>query len=170
MVGLVGYSQEMVDTIHTPKKATICSAVFPGAGQVYNQIYKLPEMKNNLWWKLPIVYGGLGYTSYLIAFNQGQFNYFHQERLNRLDASYVSPTSYSDSQLQTLQEQYRGWRDYAIIATVGVYLLQIVDAKVEAHLMHFDVSDDLSLDIGPFSSYAIVNRQPIGASLVFSFK
>ena len=159
-----------VDTNHTAKKATVRAAILPGLGHIYNQKYKVHPQKNNLWWKLPIVYGGMGFTAYLIHFNRTEFWFYKNERLMRLDPDYAATTTnpVSDSQLETLQEQHRLWRDYSIIGLGALYVLQMIDAKVEAHLMHFDVSDDLSLSFIP--KFQIANQNSLGLGLVFSFK
>ncbi len=59
---------------------------------------------------------------------------------------------YSSDQLKVIQEDYRRWRDLSVISFIGIYLLQLVDANVEGHLIHFDNSNDLSLDLFPFIS------------------
>jgi hypothetical protein len=141
------------DSIHSPKTATILAAIIPSAGHIYNHIKRLPHHKNRLWWKLPIIYGGIGGGVYMTRFNHIEFKAFKQERINRLDANYNylagEFSRYSTGQLAEIQEQYRKWRDMSIIATLGVYLLQLIDANVEAHLLHFDTSDDLSWYISP---------------------
>jgi hypothetical protein len=114
---------------------------------------RLPHHKNKLWWKLPIIYGGIGGGVYMTGFNHSEFKAFKQERINRLDANYDYLSGnfslYSTGQLAEIQEQYRKWRDMSVIATLGFYLLQIIDANVEAHLMHFDTSNDLTWHIRP---------------------
>jgi len=159
-----------LDSVHTARKAAIVAAIFPGGGHIYNQVYKTSEMKNKLWWKLPIVYGGLGTAIYFSVFNHQEFTFFHEERLNRLDANFTTELAYSDGQLKTLQEQYRTWRDYSIIAGLGVYLLQIVDANVEGHLMHFDISNELSLDVHPSVLFSQDKNMIFGGGIVISFR
>jgi hypothetical protein len=141
------------DSVHSPKTATILAAIIPSAGHMYNHLKKLPHHKNKLWWKLPIIYGGIGGGIYMTGYNHSEFKAFKQERINRLDPGYNylsgSFSVYSTGQLAEIQEQYRKWRDMSVIATLGVYLLQLIDANVEAHLMHFDTSDDLSWNFRP---------------------
>lgn len=174
-----GYGQESkqdslkqykLDSIHKPKVSLIASAVFPSGGQIYNQIYKVKGQRNNLWWKLPLIYGGMGTSIYLAYTNQVNFKSFKTERTNRLDDNYVS-TDYaflSDNQLKVYQDQYDRWRNLSIIAGLGVYLLQMIDANVEGHLMHFDTSDDLSFRIEP-NILQTGRTSALGLSLRISF-
>jgi hypothetical protein len=147
------------DSVHSPKTATIMAAILPSAGHIYNHFKRLPHHKNKLWWKLPIIYGGIGGGIYLTGFNHGEFKAFKQERINRLNPDYDYLTGdfslYSTGQLAEIQEQYRKWRDMSVIATLGFYLLQLIDANVEAHLMHFDTGNDLSWHFRPilYSNY-----------------
>lgn len=140
-----------LDSVHKPKVSLITSVIFPGGGQIYNQFYKVKGQKNNLWWKLPIIYGGLGASGYFIVTNHQNYKMFKNERIARLDDAYVSTTfsSLSDEQLKVYQYQYERWRNLSAIAALGVYLLQVIDANVEGHLMHFDVSDDLTFRLQP---------------------
>ncbi|MCB9197136.1 MAG: hypothetical protein H6600_01660 [Flavobacteriales bacterium] len=161
---------EKVDSAHNPKVSLIASAIFPGAGQIYNQLYKIKGQKSNLWWKLPIIYGGVGVAGYFIYTNHSYYKDFHNERLARLDDAYVSTNfAYlSDSQLKVYQDQYERWRNLSIIGGLGVYLLQVIDANVEGHLMHFDTSDDLSFQLIPrFNTLGGVNT--VGISMRISF-
>lgn len=123
--------------IHSPKLAGTLSAVLPGAGQIYNAKF----------WKLGLVYGGLGGLGYLIHNNNKSYqsyrNVIRFRTGNNPGGSDLFP-DYSTEQLITLQDQARRNRDLYIIGSTLVYMLQIVDAIVDAHLKTFDVSDDLS--------------------------
>lgn len=138
--------QLKLDSVHRPKVALIASAIFPCGGQIYNQVYKVKGQKVNLWWKLPLIYGGMGAATYFTVTNHQFFKGYKSERIARLDDDYVSTTYafFSDSQLKVYQDQYERWRNLSIIGGLGVYLLQMIDANVEGHLMHFDTSDDLT--------------------------
>lgn len=144
---------------HSPKLAGTLSAVLPGAGQVYNKKY----------WKLGLVWGGLGGLGYLVSNNhQSYSNYRNVIRFrtgSNPGGSDLFP-DYSTEQLIVLQDQARRNRDLFIIGSTLVYMLQIVDAIVDAHLKTFDVSDDLS-----FTPVLIpVNGQSsAGLSLSFRF-
>ncbi|MCW3072848.1 MAG: hypothetical protein JWO44_2738 [Bacteroidetes bacterium] len=128
---------------HSPKKAATFSAIVPGAGQVYNKKY----------WKLPIIYGGFAGLAYSFQFNQSRYVKYRDALKTRLDddASTVDPyiDIYNDDQLTTLYQGYHRYRDLTVIGGVALYLLNIVDAAVDAHLFTFNVSDDLSLNIHP---------------------
>lgn len=135
------------DTVHTAKKATLFSAVLPGSGQIYNNFHRPETQKNRLWWKLPIIYGGLGTSAYFIINNQKSFNHFRDQRLALLKGD--NTILYTDQQLASIEDQYRKWRDMSVIAALAVYVLNIIDANVEGTLLHFDDSDNLSINISP---------------------
>lgn len=163
-------AQYRLDSIHKPKVSLIASAILPGGGQIYNQIYKTTGQRNHLWWKLPIIYGGLGTTVYMTISNNFYYKTFKGERIARLDDSYVSTTyaALSDSQLKVYQDQYDRWRNLSIIGGLGIYLLQMIDANVEGHLMHFDTSDELSLSWRP-TLISLANSSVAGFSFRISF-
>src|SRR5207342_636009 len=122
-------------------KATIFSAVLPGAGQVYNKKY----------WKVPIIYAALGGMGYLFYINNYDYNYYRTNLAAKYDndSSTNNETPYSTDQLIELKKSYKKNRDLAIIGGSLVYLINIIDANVDAHLATFDVSDDLSMKLSP---------------------
>lgn len=138
-----------------PSKAIWYAAVVPGLGQIYNRKY----------WKLPILYGGAMGLSYAITWNGGLYRDYQKAYRDMLDdnpatESYLnvlpvgveidsSNKSYYTSLLKNKQDNYLRNRDLSIIGTVGLYLLSIVDAYVDAHLYDFDISPDLSLKVSP---------------------
>lgn len=137
-----------------PYKATWLAVVLPGAGQIYNRKY----------WKLPIVYGGIMGCLYAYNWNNQMYSDYRQAFLDIMDAdpnskSYESffPSGYDFEQneeyLKNLfkkrKDRYRRWRDLSIFACVGVYLISIIDAYVDAHLSSFDISEDINLSIQP---------------------
>ncbi|MFB6258167.1 MAG: DUF5683 domain-containing protein [Flavobacteriales bacterium] len=130
-------------TQHSPRTATIRSAILPGLGQAYNDKY----------WKIPIIYGGLGASGYFIVRNSKRFRTFRSALIKRHDPNKTDPYRgiYNVEQLRTLKETYRRWRDLSYISLVAVYVLQVLDANVDAHLYDFDVSDDLSLRLEPWT-------------------
>ncbi len=136
MDGVVSY-KSVQDPL--PARASLYSALLPGLGQVYNGDY----------WKIPIFYGGLVTCGYLWNFNQQQYRRYKD--LHNLatapDSSYDGP--YSAEDLKWRRDVYRRYRDYSVIATVLVYVLNIVDANVFAYMHDFDVSDDLSFRVEP---------------------
>lgn len=128
---------------HSPTKAVIRSAVIPGWGQVYNDKY----------WKLPIVYGGLGGIGYWVYFNADNHRTYRQalEFRNDGDSTTIDDFPFfTESQLGSVKEYYRSQLDLSILLLVAFYGLQIVDAAVDAHLYEFDVGDDLSLRWSPW--------------------
>lgn len=138
-----------------PTRAVWMSALFPGLGQVYNRRY----------WKLPIVIGaylGLGYAT---SWNNGMLSDYTKAYRDIMDSdpstnSYMNffPPTTSESSLdktwltkllQSRKNFYRRNRDLCIICMVGMYLVAMVDAYVDASLSHFDISPDLSMDVAP---------------------
>lgn len=152
---------------HSVKKATLLSAVLPGAGQIYNKKY----------WKLPIIYGAFAGLGYLIHFNNQEYHTYNDALVARqdndpstVDTKYTD--KYSDENLRSLSDYYHRNRDLSILLTVLVYSLNVMDAHVDAHLYSFDVSEDLSLHVDPVmvpaSYYGIsVYRPGIGISMKF---
>lgn len=128
---------------HSPKKAALFSMVLPGLGQAYNKKY----------WKLPVIYVGAAGLSYLINFEQTNYIKYRTAYKYRIDGdpltidNYVG--KYTDESLNNLQTFYHRYRDLSVIAAATLYLLNIIDASVDAHLFTFDVSDDLSFKIHP---------------------
>ncbi len=143
------YGQVENKEINFAKKATNLACIIPGSGHVYNNKNKPENVYSRVWWKLPIIYGGLGASGYLTYFNINEYNLIRNERLSRQNNPSSYLIQYSDSQLKYLQEDYRRLRDISIISFIGIYMLQIIDANVEAHLFQFDTDDKLSFDFKP---------------------
>ena len=158
------------DTIrpHSIRKAILYSAVLPGAGQVYNHI-AMPKGKKKAFWKVPLIYAALGTTTYFLVSNHREQGRLKREYLFRQGedggAEYSEVELYDDAGILTLYNQYLDWRDLSILAVGAAYLLQLVDAGVEAHFVDFDVSEDLSLTVDPV---IVANRTP-GLSLALNF-
>ena len=156
---------------HSPVKATIMSACLPGLGQIYN----------GKWWKVPIVYAGLGGIGYLAYRNFSEYrSYLHAYEFKTGDLPEGTTLNqhemdlankYADSQLQTYKESYR--RDFELygILTVAWYGLNILDACVDGHLYSYDISDDLSFSIDPYLQSADPPiKMPQYAQVGLSFK
>ncbi|PLX07147.1 MAG: hypothetical protein C0596_12190 [Marinilabiliales bacterium] len=151
---------------HSPRKATIYSAVLPGAGQFYNKKY----------WKIPIVYGGMGAFTYLAIQNQSEFNRYKTAILQR-EAGEVDEFTdvngneiYNETALLNYMDKFRKNRDLNIIGVAVVYAIQIVDANVDANLFDFDISDDLSIRFFPQTMNNYYTRTPatgIGCTINF---
>jgi len=162
--GFSAFGQEtMKDTVHSkktevfhsPRKATIYSAVLPGLGQIYNRKY----------WKIPIVYGGFATLGYFINFNNGEYVKFRQAYSDIIDSdpntvSYVKLIGNKDmlkdenkgqltERLRSAKDYWRRNRDLVVIGTAVFYALNIIDASVDAHFFNFDISDDLTINWAP---------------------
>ena len=128
------------------KRSTVLSSLIPAGGQVHNNLIKPNHIKSRIWWKVPVIYGGIATAAYYIYFNQNEFSAIRSERLDRQNGATPSLYPYySSSQLKIIQEQYRRYRDISVISLLGVYLLQVIDANVEANLFLFDTDDNLSM-------------------------
>ena len=147
---------------HSPRKATLMSTLLPGLGQVYN----------HQWWKVPIIYGGFGGVVYGIAFNTKYFKDFRGAYKSRLEGNFTDPYvgKYTNANLEELQQFYRRNRDLCYVILAGVYVLNILDANVSAHLFDFDVSDDLSLRWQPSILTANSGQTVPALSLSLRFK
>jgi hypothetical protein len=141
--------------IHSPKRAAVFSAVIPGLGQTYNKKY----------WKVPIIYAGLGGSAYFFYANNQDYKIFRNELQARFlgDTEKINPklVNYSEQNLVSLKNYYQRNRELSVLVAVVVYALNILDASVDAHLFSFDVSDDLSLSIQPYSASEIWHNQDL---------
>ncbi|MCR9173207.1 MAG: DUF5683 domain-containing protein [bacterium] len=156
--GFSSFAQEdttaVQDTVtHSVRKATILSASLPGAGQIYNHL-AMPKGKKKAWWKVPLIYGGLGTMGYFIASNHSEVLTLRGHYTNIVDNNTAPTDEYAvygtdASAILSLHDQYAQWRDFSIIGFVAVYAVQVIDAAVEAHFVNFDVSEDLSLRLSP---------------------
>ncbi len=138
------------DTTHSIKKAIIFSAVLPGSGQIYNHL-AMPKGKKKAYWKVPLIYAGLGATGYLMIRNNTLKNDLRTEYESRQKGNAPSEQFelYDDTGLLQLYSIHRQRRDLFILAFGFVYLLNVADAGVEAHFVSFDVSEKLSLSVEP---------------------
>jgi hypothetical protein len=181
--GFSAYSQENAsDSIpakqptveHSPRKATIYSAVLPGLGQIYNRKY----------WKLPIVYGGFATLGYFINFNNERYTLYRQAYSDIIDNDpytnshldlKVNPSFFKPENIAQLTENLRrakdGWRrnrDLVVIGTVVFYAVNIIDASVDAHFFNFDISDDLTINWAP-GPILCMDKKLIGINCRFTF-
>jgi hypothetical protein len=153
-----------LEELHSPKKATILSAVFPGAGQIYNKKY----------WKLPIIWGGIATSLYLSQVNRDLYQEFRTEYI--LELGYPDTQSKYHGQatiasLESTKNEYKKWMETSYIVAGVIYVLQILDANVDAQLMTFDVSDDLSFNVVPGAYPNLVKPSPtMGVTLSLNFK
>ncbi len=136
---------------HSPKKATLLSVFIPGAGQVYNK----------KWWKVPIIYGGMGAAAYAVYWNRDLYHTYRDAYRAETDGD-TSTTHefegfYDASYLEAQRNYYRGNMEISYVILGSIYVLQIIDASVDAHLMSFDVSDNLSMHIDPYTRHMNFN-------------
>ena len=144
------------------RKATIMSAIIPGLGQAYNHKY----------WKIPIIYAAIGGIGYWGINNHKDYKNYSDNlaAIHDGDPTTVNTSGYSEQNLLTLKNEYKKDRDIAIMLGALAYILNIIDANVDAHLKTFDVSDDLSFQIKPFGNMDFNNNLQTGISLKLTFK
>lgn len=148
---------------HSPKRAGMYSALVPGWGQGYNKKY----------WKIPIVWAGLGATGYFIYANavpmsQAKKAYLWIDEGSIGEAPNDFALQYpSTSKLESLYDQYRYNMELFAIVSLAWYGLNIIDAVVDAHLKDFDISEDLSISLSPTVEF--INRPFPAAKLTISF-
>ncbi len=167
-----------------PKTAYLAAAVFPGFGQFYNRQY----------WKLPIVYGGLMGCAYAVTWNNKVYQdyktaYFALMEDAQNDPKGENPDSWDDSwqaytnssatdlhntqfqnRLKSRKDYFRRYRDLSIIIGVGLYLIFVADAYVDAQMFDFDVSPDLSFRFTPeFRPETLANSHSFGVNICMTF-
>lgn len=122
-----------------PARASLYSVMVPGLGQIYNGDY----------WKVPIIYGGLLTAGYFISSNNAQFQRYKMMYYQTSDPESPLYQKYNPETMKYYKDTYRRFRDYSVLAGLAVYVLNIIDANVFAHLQDFDISDDLSASFAP---------------------
>jgi len=144
------------------RKASILSASLPGLGQAYNKKY----------WKIPIIYGVLGGIAYWGVTNHQQYKFYSNNltALHDENAGTTNTTGYTSEQLVTQKRFYKKYRDMAVMLGALAYFINIIDANVDAHLNTFDVSDNLSFNVKPYSILNSNNQLQTGLFLRITFK
>ena len=125
-----------------PARSAMLSATLPGLGQAYNGAY----------WKIPIIYAGFGALVYAVNFNNTKYQYWRKAYVAKVDGNPNTIDNYpfnSDAALKRQMEYFRRNLEVTYILGAVLYLLNILDANVQAHLMDFDISPDLSMKIQP---------------------
>ncbi len=147
-----------IEKKHSPHKASFYAAILPGLGQAYNKKY----------WKIPILYAGIGGVGYAIHFNSKYYkkykaayrDFIIRDPGNKSYLEFIPPNVTEDQiygeyqqwfeeALNSKKQYYRRYRDLSYIGMAALYALQIVDAAVDAHFYNFDISDDLSMQVQP---------------------
>ena len=147
--------------LHSPSKAALLSTVLPGLGQGYNKKY----------WKMPVIYGGFIGLAYSFNFNHSRYIKYRDAYKSRIEGysdNYVN--IYSNEDLFYLQKTYHRFRDLTVIGATLLYVFNIIDATVDAHMFTFDVSADLTLNIHPViinSVYLKPNTTGLSINLKF---
>ena len=162
-------TSEPIDAL-APAKAAFYSAILPGLGQAYNKKY----------WKIPIVYAAIGTGVYFYISNTSEYNRYRDAYKNRL-AGFETDEFYFDSSgtkletprvttdgLEDAQKFYRQNKEISLLVTLGFYALNIIDANVDAHLMQYNIDENLSL--APHYKFNDINTSNnVGVSLNFKF-
>lgn len=146
-------------------KATWLAVVFPGGGQIYNRKY----------WKLPIIYGGFTGCAYALSWNTKTYKEYSRAYMDMMDGDlstsswkYYVPQGTEEgdenwaNRIKKGKDRFRRYRDMSIFAFIGVYLISIVDAYVDAELSNFDIGPDLSMRWEPA---VIIDRKFSGSSI-----
>ena len=142
-----------------PTKASFYSALLPGLGQAYNKKY----------WKLPIVYGAIGTSLYFYINNNKKYNNYRDAYKRRLQGFNDDEYQYlDDSRLIEAQRFYQRNRDLSLLVTFAFYVLNIVDANIDAHLAQFNVNDKLSFQPEVYPN-EINYKLNMGISLNYKF-
>ena len=165
------FSMQIIDSYyqHSPAKASMMSAVVPGLGQVYN----------NKYWKIPIVYLAIGISIERLVTYNNMYNKYRRAYIDINDNDpytqyheFLLPRLTNEQRLQLInrnKDKLRTWRDWAIVAVFASYVLNIIDANVDAHLTNFDIDDNISLNIRPNFLRNSFDSQKIVLSLCVSF-
>ncbi len=141
-----------------PKRAGLYSAIVPGLGQFYNRQY----------WKVPIVYAGLGVAVYFISDNLTHYQSYRKAYISRFNTIYYTDqyaNIYSKDQLNQLQSDYKKYLDLSILLTGVGYTLQVIEAMTGAHLKNFDISRDISFQMMP-----VVQPEGLGLGMVMHIR
>ncbi|TRX39174.1 DUF5683 domain-containing protein [Flavobacterium restrictum] len=143
----------------TPAKAAFYSAVLPGLGQAYNKKY----------WKIPLVYGAIGTSLYFYIDNNKKYHQYRDAYKRRLEGYTDDNFSYLDkSRLIAGQKFYQRNRDLSLLISIGFYVLNIVDANVDAALIQFNVNDNLSIKPDLYQN-DVTLRTNLGLTLNYNF-
>jgi hypothetical protein len=153
----IKYDSVVPDSIlekqHSPVKAAVMSICLPGLGQAYNKKY----------WKIPVVYAGLGILTYFIVTNAQQYSIYKNAYIESINNDTTGQyqdlvNKYSSEDLVNAREYYRRNLEVSCILTGVWYILNIVDAAVDAHLFTYNISRNLSLKVDPVFQGRIGNR------------
>lgn len=155
---------------YDPRRALLYAAILPGLGQVYNKKY----------WKVPLVYGGFVGLGYGLMFYRDQHLEIRGHLFTNLEAGIganeineMLPAPFNQTTtetIRTLVDRTRRQRDFFVLLMGGMYLLQMVDAHVDAHLKEFDVNPNLQVKLEPSLDQDIMTGRTMGVAVVLRFK
>ena len=149
----------------SPSKAAFYSAIFPGMGQIYNRKY----------WKAPIVWGALAIPTYYYQLNNSEYKRYRRAyklRKNGLQDEFTlddGSTPVSLETIETAQKQLRENRDMSLLTGVILYVLQIVEASVNAHLIQFNTDDNLSFKPALIMDPINIETPTVGLTIKYNF-
>ena len=141
-----------------PRRALLYSAVLPGLGQMYNGKY----------WKLPFVYGGFAVTISVVAHYNKIYEQYRGDLYTFLSNGQL-PAGRTEQNLRYIIDRARRERDYYLIFTGVWYMLQMVDAHVDAHLQEFRWNKDLRVGLRPSVDQNVMTGRTTGLTLTFKF-
>jgi hypothetical protein len=163
LLGKIKTTQGIYDPL-APSKAAFYSAIFPGMGQIYNKKY----------WKAPIVWGALAIPAYYYQINNSDYKRFRnayrlrkaglEDEFTENGVAIVSTTT-----LETAQEQLKENRDFSLLSGIILYILQIVEASVNAHLLQFNTDDNLSLKPTFIPNQMKFDAPTVGLKIKYTF-
>ncbi len=143
-----------------PSKAAFYSAIFPGMGQIYNKKY----------WLAPIVWGGMAASLYFYLDNNSEYKRYRTAfRLREIGLDDEFKDLISRNGLISAQKQLRKNRDLSLLSTVLIYVLQIVEASVGAHLLQFNTNDNLSFEPTFVPDPIQLETPKVGFTLTYTF-
>lgn len=153
---------------HSPFKATVLALGLPSAGQIYNGMAKEGSFFRK-YWKVPVVWAGLGTCVVFIDYNTRNYKYFKNQYIAAADGDPLTIATESDDPLYLKDgmDYFGKLMDISYMSLVGVYILQAIDANVDAHLFYYDISSDLSLRWHP--SYFVAGSKHHGLGLTLQF-
>lgn len=145
----------------SPRRALFYSAILPGMGQAYNKKY----------WKIPIFYAGFAMGVYVTGFYQDRYVQYRNELLNSLSTNSFpsTPSNFTEATLRRAVDFYQRKRDATLVLLGVGYLLQIVDAHVDAHLKDFKYNPNLAIKIEPVLKQDIMTGSQAGVGLTITF-
>jgi hypothetical protein len=159
------FVQEGIYKPLAPAKAAFYSAIFPGMGQIYNKKY----------WKAPVVWGALAAPTYFYLTNNSEYKRFRTAyRLRKIGlqdefTDDLGNVSVSLETLEKAQEQLMENRDLSLMWGVILYVLQIIEASVNAHLLQFNTDDNLSFRPSFINNPVVFNAPKVGFTIKYTF-